>query len=192
MAKSLQTNTVPQVSANLQVAMSLILQILWSGLKIKVLLLIHRYMLKILFILFVVVPLVELYVLIEVGSGIGGLTTIALCLFTAAMGGIIIRWQGLHTLIQARQSIISGQQQQLAAHSFHGLLLVIAGILLFFPGFITDAVGFLLLVPFVRNLLMPRYIEINSEQVVSGSTQHINPRYTKVEVIDVEVIKKDK
>ena len=148
-------------------------------------------MLRILFVLFVAVPLIELYVLIEVGSGIGGFTTIALCLFTAAMGGLIIRWQGLQTLLQARQSMASGQQQQLAAHSFHGLMLVIAGVLLFFPGLITDAIGFLLLIPFVRNMLMPSRIVMANEQATSGSSNRTNPRYEKVEVIDVEVIKKD-
>jgi len=70
---------------------------------------------RILFFLFVLLPLLELYVLIEVGSGIGGLATIALCLLTAATGGLIIRWQGLQTLLQAKQSIATLQQHQLGA-----------------------------------------------------------------------------
>ena len=147
-------------------------------------------LLRILFILFVVVPLTELYVLIEVGSDIGGFATIALCLFTAALGGLIIRIQGLQTLMQARQSMANMQQEKLAEHSAHGLMLVIAGILLFFPGLITDTLGFLLLIPSVRRLLMPKYLLAGaSYDDASSSTQH--KRYPEVEIIDVEVIKKD-
>ncbi len=145
-------------------------------------------MLRILFILFVIVPLAELYVLIEVGSGIGGFATITLCLFTAALGGLIIRWQGLQTLVQARQSLLAGEQQQLAEQSLHGLMLVIAGILLFFPGLITDTWGFLLLIPFVRKLLMPKHMNVGGS---CAAAAHTPQRYEKVEVIDVEVIKKD-
>ncbi len=145
---------------------------------------------RILFIFFVVVPLVELYVLIEVGSDIGGFATIVLCVLTAVLGGLIIRVQGLHTLMQARQSMINMQQEQLAEHGVHGLMLVIAGILLFFPGFITDTLGFLLLIPGVRRMLMPKYL-------LAGARYHPTPskayhkRYPEVEIIDVEVIKKD-
>ncbi|MDQ6980439.1 MAG: FxsA family protein, partial [Ghiorsea sp.] len=75
-------------------------------------------MIRILFLFFVLIPLLELYVLIEVGSGIGGLTTIALCLLTAAVGGMIIRVQGLQTLLQAKKSM---QQHELAEHGLHGV-----------------------------------------------------------------------
>jgi len=138
---------------------------------------------RILFFLFVLLPLFELYVLIEVGSGIGGLATIALCLLTAAVGGLIIRWQGLQTLLQARQSMETMQQHQLAEHGMHGVMLVIAGVMLFVPGFITDTLGFLLLIPAFRRFLM------NRKSVAYANQQHSTSRYQ--EVIDVEVIKKD-
>ena len=138
---------------------------------------------RILFFLFVVLPLLELFVLIEVGSGIGGVTTILLCLLTAAAGGLIIRWQGLQTLLHAKQSIATMQQHQLAEHGMHGLMLVIAGVLLFVPGFITDTLGFLLLVPFFRRYLMNRNLRAYEHKPQSNS------RYQ--EVIDVEVIHKD-
>lgn len=145
-------------------------------------------MLKILLFLFVFVPLVELYVLIEVGSGIGGLATIALCLFTAAAGGIIIRIQGLQTLMQARQNMQYMRQDKLAENSAHGLMLILAGVLLFFPGLITDMFGFLLLVPAIRRLIMPKHIRFQASTGAARSRHH---RYPEVEVIDVEVIKKD-
>jgi len=145
-------------------------------------------MMRLLFILFVIVPLTELYVLIEVGRDIGGLTTILLCLATAALGGLIIRVQGLQTLMQARQSMMQGRQESLAEQSVHGVMLVIAGALLFFPGLITDTLGFLLLIPGLRRLLMPKHMMAHAEHATTSSQHH---RYPEVEVIDAEVIKKD-
>ncbi|OIO71005.1 MAG: exlusion protein FxsA [Zetaproteobacteria bacterium CG_4_9_14_3_um_filter_49_83] len=111
-------------------------------------------MLKILLLLFITLPLLELYVLIEVGSGLGGLTTIALCLLTAALGGFLIRLQGIMTLIDARKRMASGELP--ADQGVHGLLLALAGLLLFTPGFITDSLGFLLLIPMLRRVLIRR------------------------------------
>lgn len=105
-------------------------------------------MIKILFALFVLVPLAELYLLIEVGAGIGGLSTIALCLLTAAIGGILVRIQGVQTLLRARDMMNRGEAP--AEQLLHGVMIAVSGILLFLPGFITDGVGFLLLIPFVR------------------------------------------
>lgn len=143
-------------------------------------------MLRFLFLMFLLLPLLELYVLIEVGSDIGGLMTIALCLLTAAMGGLIIRFQGLQTLMRARESITTMQQHQLAEQGAHALMLVVAGVLLFIPGFITDTMGFLLLIPSFRRLLMPKHV-LAYTQHTSAPRQH--QRYP--EVIDVEIIKKD-
>ncbi len=136
-------------------------------------------MLRIFFILFVTVPLVELYVLIRVGAGIGGLNTILLCLLTAAIGGLLIRWQGLTTLLDAQRRLAMGELP--AEHAFHGALLALAGVLLFTPGFITDAAGFLLLVPPVRRWLIRRFLP-------PGSL----PPGGRGDVIDVEVIGPDR
>ncbi len=112
-------------------------------------------MFRLLLLLFVIIPLIELYVLIEVGRGIGGLTTILLCVFTALLGGILIRLQGLMTLLSAQRELANGGLP--AEHVLHGLMLGMAGLLLFTPGFITDAIGFLLLIPAVRRLLIMRF-----------------------------------
>jgi len=112
-------------------------------------------LIKTIFFLFIAVPLLELYVLIEVGSGIGGIATIALCLFTAALGGILIRIQGIRTLLSAQQQM-AHEGTLPATHALHGILLVIAGLLLFLPGLITDSLGFLLLIPSIRELLIKR------------------------------------
>lgn len=105
-------------------------------------------MIKILFALFVLVPLAELYLLIEVGAGIGGLSTIALCLLTAAIGGVLVRIQGVQTLLRARDMMSRGEAP--AEQVLHGVMIAVSGILLFLPGFITDGIGFLLLIPVVR------------------------------------------
>jgi len=133
-------------------------------------------MLKILFLLFIAIPLLELWLLIEVGSGIGGLSTIALCLLTAALGGFLIRWQGMSTLLDAQKRMAHGEIP--ADHGFHGLMIAFSGILLFTPGFITDSVGFLLLVPPLRRLLINRFISL--------------PRQQKSDIIDAEIIYDDK
>lgn len=148
-------------------------------------------MLKILFVLFVLVPLAELYVLIEVGAQIGGFTTIALCVFTAVLGGLIIRWQGLQTLMQARKSMAAAQHQDLAAHAQHGLLLVVAGVLLFIPGLITDTLGFLLLVPALRTwLIRHQKRHANTHASFYTNDHGSSPRYERV--IDAEVVESDK
>jgi len=135
----------------------------------------HNYLMiiKIIFFLFIVVPLLELYVLIEVGSDIGGFATIALCLFTAALGGFIIRIQGIRTLLSAQQEMAQGAVP--AEHALHGILLAIAGVLLFLPGLITDSLGFLLLIPAIRKLLMKKAIKLS-------------PNTSKTVVLEAEII----
>ena len=108
-------------------------------------------MFKILFLLFLTVPLVEIYFLIQVGQQIGALSTILLCILTAALGTILLRIQGLLTLLRAREKLQRGEIP--ADNLLEGLILLIAGILLLTPGFVTDAIGFLCLVPSLRSLL---------------------------------------
>ena len=96
-------------------------------------------------------PLAELYLLIEVGSGIGGFSTIALCLLTAAIGGMLVRLQGLQTLTEAKQLMDAGQPP--AEQMIHGIMIAASGIMLFLPGFITDVIGFMLLIPLFRKII---------------------------------------
>jgi len=133
-------------------------------------------MLRLFFILFITLPLLELYVLIHVGSDIGGFNTIALCLLTAFIGGMLIRWQGLMTLIDAQKRMAAGDLP--AEHAFHGILLALAGLLLFTPGFITDSAGFLLLFPPLRRWLIHRFLPINS----------IRTSRTRSDIIDVDIV----
>ncbi len=100
-------------------------------------------------ILFIFIPLIEIYLLIAIGSEIGALLTIALCLFTAGLGVTLLRIQGFITLTKIRQSLDQGELP--AATMLEGLMLLIAGALLLTPGFFTDTIGFLCLVPSIRS-----------------------------------------
>ena len=98
--------------------------------------------------IFVGIPLMELSVLIEVGSDIGAFSTILLCLLTAAIGLSLIRMQGLKVIADLQNASQDGQP--LVEPLVHGFFLLVAGVCLFFPGFVTDAIGGLLLIPPVR------------------------------------------
>ncbi|MFT7218234.1 MAG: UPF0716 protein FxsA, partial [Paraglaciecola sp.] len=89
-----------------------------------------------LFFLFALLPIIEISLLITVGGKIGGWNTIAIVIITALAGSYLVRQQGLSTLLQAQQKMQQGAipGQEMA----EGLLLVIAGVMLVTPGFITD------------------------------------------------------
>lgn len=101
-----------------------------------------------LFLLFIIVPLVEVYFLIKVGQAIGGLETIGLVVLTAFIGVFLLRIQGFYTLNRVREQLARGQIP--AVEMLEGLLLMMAGLLLLTPGFFTDAIGFMCLVPVLR------------------------------------------
>lgn len=106
----------------------------------------------ILLILFIGVPLAEIYLLIIVGGWIGAGWTIFLVLLTAVIGTALLRQQGLSTLFRARRTIDAGGVP--ALELLEGLLLAAGGALLLTPGFITDAVGFACLLPLSRQLMV--------------------------------------
>lgn len=107
---------------------------------------------RFLFPLFIIIPIVEMWVLIEVGARIGALPTIALVFLTAAIGLALLRQQGLSTLLRADQRMAEGQLP--AQEVLEGILLAVGGALLLTPGFITDAFGFACLLPPTRKLLV--------------------------------------
>ena len=94
------------------------------------------------------VPLFELYLLIEVGSQIGGFSTIVLCLLTAMAGLSIVRHQGMKIFTDMQKATAAGTP--VGGAMIHGFFLALAGFFLFFPGFLTDTIGALLLVPPLR------------------------------------------
>jgi len=106
----------------------------------------------ILFLLFIAVPIIEMLILIEVGSEIGALPTIGLVCLTAFVGVSLIRAQGLSTLRRAQWRANNGELP--GQEIVDGLCLAVGGAMLLTPGFVTDTFGFLLLVPGLRRHLM--------------------------------------
>ncbi len=107
--------------------------------------------------LFIGVPLLEIYLLIEVGGIIGALPTVLMVVFTAVLGVTLIRIQGFSTLQKAQTSMNQGLVP--ATEMLEGVMLLFAAICLLMPGFFTDAIGFLLLVPPLRRFFARRIIE---------------------------------
>ncbi|MEM1398435.1 MAG: FxsA family protein [Pseudomonadota bacterium] len=104
-----------------------------------------------LLLLMLAVPLIEIALFIQIGGRIGLWTTIAIVILTALVGSALLRHQGLSALTAARASMAN--QQLPITQVFDGFCLLIAGAFLLTPGFLTDAVGFLLFVPPVRAVI---------------------------------------
>ena len=109
-------------------------------------------LLPILLAVFFIVPLIEIWLLIEVGSTIGAPWTIFAVVFTAILGGFLVRAQGWRTYQRIQLQLQRGEIP--AVEMFEGLFLLIAGALLLTPGFFTDAIGFLCLLPPLRRTLI--------------------------------------
>ena len=131
---------------------------------------------RFLLILFIAIPLMEIYFLIQVGDVIGALPTIVLVVGTAVLGVALLRIQGISTVARMQMSL---QRGELPAQTIlEGVMLLLAGGLLLTPGFVTDFLGFLLLVPYLRQKLAETLIfkgilraQHNSE-LSSANTQH--------------------
>jgi len=137
--------------------------------------------------LFVGIPLAELFFLIKVGAQIGAFPTIFLTLFTAVMGGWMVRLQGFSTLLRVREAMERGEVP--AIELLEGAILLICGILLLLPGFITDVVGFLFLIPPVRRWLLA--IGLQSSGILRPIQGAASTARRKQEVIDGEYRRED-
>lgn len=106
--------------------------------------------------LIITFPLLEIYVLIKAGNLIGAIPTIALVVFSAVFGTLLLRWQGFITLQRVRAAFARGELP--AAELLDGLIVLICGVLLLIPGFLSDITGLLCLIPAVRRRLLRRTI----------------------------------
>jgi len=125
-------------------------------------------MLRIWPVLFLIIPIMEVYLLIEVGGYIGAGWTILLVVFTAIIGVNLLRQQGISTLMRANQVMSQGQVP--AMEMMEGLFLAVGGALLITPGFFTDIIGFICLIPFTRRGII-QYLLLNST-IKSSYTVH--------------------
>lgn len=102
--------------------------------------------------LLVAVPLVEVFLFAEVGEAIGGWPTVGLVVLTAAVGMMMVRMQGMAVLARAQRAL--EREEPPVAEMAEGLGLLAAGVLLLVPGFFTDVIGFVLLVPPARMAIL--------------------------------------
>ncbi|MDO6564031.1 FxsA family protein [Amphritea sp. 1_MG-2023] len=106
---------------------------------------------RFLLLLFIIIPVIEITVLINVGQAIGAWYTVGLVLLSAFIGVNMLRYQGLSTLARAQQRMNSGQIP--GNEMVEGIVLAVGGALLLTPGFVTDVIGFLCLIPYTRQWL---------------------------------------
>lgn len=104
-----------------------------------------------LFLLFVTVPVIELFIFLLIGQRIGIPMTLAIILFTGFLGAYLARSQGLKAFARYQEALSQGRLPHEAI--IDSLLILIAGVLLLTPGFLTDSIGFALLVPRIRTLI---------------------------------------
>lgn len=107
---------------------------------------------SILLILFLAIPVLEIYLLIHVGTAIGAFPTVFMVVFTAVLGAWLLRIQGFATLNRVRKTMEQGGIP--AIEMLEGAVLLVSGALLLTPGFFTDAIGFFCLVPTFRRTMI--------------------------------------
>ena len=146
--------------------------------------------------IFVAIPLFELYVMIQVGSEIGAFATIWLVVLTAVIGGWLVRQQGISILFRMRQQLDRGEAP--AIDMLEGVLVALAGISLLLPGFVTDAIGFLVLIPPLRQFLVLRWLQ-NRQIMTPGGEPDVTIIHGEIhhthtpegDIIEGEVIEKE-
>jgi UPF0716 protein FxsA len=143
-------------------------------------------MFRILLILFLLIPLIEIYLLIKVGGLIGALPTITLVVFTAVLGALIIRFQGFSVMSRVRLTLARGEVP--AIEMMEGAVLLVAGALLLTPGFFTDTLGFLCLIPSLRQSLIVWFIQrhVIMSGVSTRNTRQDKERHHKPRIIEGE------
>ena len=133
------------------------------------------------FIIFIALPALEIFLMIKIGAEIGALNTVAMIFLTAIIGICYARIQGVQTL---RSGIINLYQNKVPIYELiSGASIAIAALLLIVPGFFTDLIGFLLLIPLTRNFIL---------KSVFKNSASINKVKKNNDTIDGEIINKDK
>ncbi|WP_370279424.1 FxsA family protein [Pontibacterium sp.] len=129
---------------------------------------------RFLFLLFIIVPIIEITLLIQVGQAIGAWYTVGLVLLSAFIGVNMLRYQSVSTLARAQQRANQGEIP--GREMVEGIVLAVGGALLVTPGFVTDVIGFCCLIPYTRqafaNAMISRFtvVAMNSRQASFEST----------------------
>ena len=130
--------------------------------------------------LIILIPILEIYLFIKIGSQIGAFTTIALIFFTAIIGVFYARYEGLNTLKSGVSQLYKNQMPLFELMS--GAALAVAAILLILPGFATDILGFLIIFPLTRKLIF---------KLVTKKRKDKDEVYIKDDLIEGEFVDKD-
>ena len=139
-----------------------------------------------LFLVVLIIPFAEIYLLIEVGSIIGAFPTILLVVFTAVLGAWLLRQQGFATFQRFQQSLAQGVIP--AYEMIEGPIILVGGALLLTPGFITDMVGFACLIPSLRRKIAQYVIE---NYLVQASAHFQQATVAEKNVLEGEFRKED-
>ena len=121
--------------------------------------------------LFILVPLLELYILIKIGGYLGAFPTVALVVFMALLGIVLARFEGLRTLQQIRHSLAQGIVP--AEEMVDGVLIFIGGILLIIPGVLTDLFALVLLIPYTRTIFK-RWLRRRFDRMIASGTVRLH------------------
>ena len=133
------------------------------------------------FLIFIVLPALEIFFMIKIGSEIGALSTLALIFLTAILGVFFARVQGIQTL---KSGLVNLYQNKVPIYELiSGASIAFAAVLLIIPGFLTDLIGFILLIPFTRRVLF---------KIIFKNKTTIDKHKEKIDIIDGEIIKKEK
>ena len=130
--------------------------------------------------LIILVPILEIYLFIKIGSQIGAFTTISLIFFTAIIGVFYARYEGLNTLKSGVSQLYKNQMPLFELMS--GAALAVAAVLLILPGFATDILGFLIIFPLTRKLIF---------KLVTKKGGNEDEVYIKDDLIEGEFVDKD-
>ena len=133
------------------------------------------------FLLFIGLPALEIFLMIKIGGKIGALSTVSLIFLTAIIGVYFAKLEGIKTM---RSGVMNLYQNKVPVYEmFSGASIAIAALLLIVPGFFSDTIGFLLLIPFTRKILISFFVKKNR---ISTSQENTN-------TLDGEIIEdKDK
>ena len=122
----------------------------------------------------ILVPIIEIYLFIKIGTQIGAFNTISLILITAFVGVIYARYEGLNTLKSGFLQLIKNKLP--AYEILSGGTIAVAALLLIIPGFATDVFGFLLLFPLTRKLILKKFF-LNENYEKKTKTDYIDGEY---------------
>ena len=124
------------------------------------------------FLIFICLPALEIYLLIKVGDVVGALNTVALIFLTAVIGIYFAKHQGIQTL---KSGIINLYQNKMPVYEMiSGASIAVAALLLIVPGFFTDFIGFLILIPFTRKILFTLFLKNKTKGDVKSQNKTID------------------